>query len=332
MNLKKPYCLFIGDAKDPLSIKLAKGIADWRPEDAIAENSFPECSVTTGIVRMSIKEAAKSGAKTFVLGFANKGGTIDPLWIGPILKAIESGMDIASGLHQRLDSIQEIKKHAENYGVELLDVRHSKQSLETGNGNRRQGKRLLTVGTDCSVGKMYTSLAIEKALKNVGMSASFKATGQSGIFIAGEGIAVDCVISDFISGAVEMLSPDSQADHWDIIEGQGSLCHPAYAGVSLGLLHGAQPDALVLCHEPNREHMRGIPGRKLPSIEETIAINLRLARLTNPQSKFVAISLNTSKLTTDLAEDLCRSIGQQYDLPCFDPLRHGASAVLGNLT
>lgn len=331
MNIQKPYLLFIGDAKDTLSIKLAKGIADWSPESAIGEFALPGCEVTTGLPRLSIESAVAAGAKTFVLGFANSGGTIDEAWLPFILQAIEAGMDIASGLHQRLDSFESIANMAAKYQAQLIDVRHPQGNFITGNGNKRQGKRLLTVGTDCSVGKMYTALAIEKAIGKTGLKASFKATGQSGILITGEGTAIDCVVADFIAGAVEQLSPENHTDCWDIIEGQGSLFHPAFAGVSLGLLHGAQADALILCHAENREHMRGIPGRQLPSLEQTMALNLQTAKLTNPTAKFEGIAVNTSMLSEDEANRRCQNYENQFGLPCVDPLRHGVERIVERL-
>jgi len=331
MEIKTPYCLFIGDAKEPFSIKLANGIAQWRPELTIGEFALDGCQVTTSQPRVSIKEAAEKGAKTFVLGFANNGGTIEDKWIPYILEAIETGMDIANGLHQKLGSITEIAKHAKKYDTRLIDVRHPTQTFKTGNGNKRQGKRLLTVGTDCSTGKMFTALAIEREMKKQKFNASFRATGQSGILIAGDGVAIDCVVSDFIAGAVEYLSPENKSNHWDIIEGQGSLFHPAFAGVSMGLIHGAQPDALVLCHIAQREHMRGISGRELPSIDETMKLNLQAARLTNPNAKFVGISVNTSMLDELQANKLCKNYTQKYGMPCVDPLRDGVTQLVEKL-
>ena len=240
-------------------------------------------------------------------------------------------MDIASGLHQRLDSFDCIVSHANQYGVKLIDVRHPTGTFKTGTGLKRTGNRLLTVGTDCSSGKMFTSLSIEKEMRSRQMDVDFKATGQCGIFIIGDGIAIDCVVADFIAGAMEQLSPDCDSNHWDIIEGQGSLFHPAFAGVSLGLLHGAQPDALVLCHVEKREHMRAIPGRALPSLEETLALNLQVARLTNPAVKFVGISINTSALDDNEASRICEQYQQQFALPCVDPLRQGVSKIVDQL-
>ena len=164
MEINPPYLLFIGDAKDSLSIKIANSIVHWRPDLAIGESAMDGCEVTTSIPRLSIENAVSLGAKTFVLGFANSGGTIEKTWLPSILQAIECGMDIASGLHQRLDSFEAIVNHANTFGVKLIDVRHPTGSFKTGTGIKRTGKRLLTVGTDCSAGKMFTALPIEKEM------------------------------------------------------------------------------------------------------------------------------------------------------------------------
>lgn len=321
MKIQPPYLLFIADATEPLSIKIANSIAHWRPDLALGEHATIGCTVTTTLPNLSIEDAIAKGAKTFILGFANSGGVVDEAWIPSILQAIEGGMDIASGMHQRLDSFDSIRVHAEKFAVRLIDVRHPSGDFNTGTGYKRTGKRLLTVGTDCSSGKMFTALSIEKEMHLRKMEVQFKATGQCGIFIEGSGIAIDCVVADFIAGAVEQLSPDNQADHWDIIEGQGSLSHPAFAGVSLGLLHGAQPDALVLCHVENRDSMRALSNRPLPDLQQTFSLNLTAARLTNPQAKFVGISLNTSSLSEAAALDKCCQYEAEFNLPTVDPLR-----------
>lgn len=331
MTIQKPYLLFIGDAKDTLSIKLAKGVADWRPEMAIGELALEGCKVSTGLPQLSLQAAYHAGAKTLVLGFTNSGGVIDDGWIPTIIEAIQLGMDVASGLHQKLDSKPEILQAAKKSGVKLIDVRHPNQSFDTGKGVARSGQRILTVGSDCSVGKMYTALALEKAMKTQGFNVEFKATGQCGIFIAGDGVAIDCVVSDFISGAVESISPATTASNWHIIEGQGSLFHPSFAGVSLGLLHGAQADALVLCHSEKRDHMRGVPEFKLPDLADVMALNLQHAKLTNPNAKFIGISINTSMLTEVEANHVCSDYEQKLGLPCVDPLRHGVDSIINRL-
>ncbi|AQS37266.1 hypothetical protein Sps_02107 [Shewanella psychrophila] len=329
--IKPPYLLFIGDATDKLSIKMAQGAVDWSPKQCIGELSVAGCTVTTSLPQTSIVQAAELGAKSFVLGFANSGGVLDTKWHGVIKQALAQGLDIVSGLHEKLTDIEEIAELADSLGRQLIDIRHPQQSFKTGTGEKRKGKRLLTVGTDCSVGKMYTSLALEKEMQAQQFDADFRATGQCGILIKGEGVAIDCVISDFISGATELLSPDNNTAHWDIIEGQGSLSHPAFSGVSLGLLHGSQPDAIVICHALNRSHMRGLPKSQLPSIADTISLNLQAAKLTNPNAYVAGIAVNTSSVTIEEGQKICLAIANEFDLACADPLRDGVSSIVKSL-
>lgn len=331
MQIASPYLLFIGDATDQLSIKMARGAADWRPELCVGEYSVDGCTVSTGIEKMDIAQAASQGAKSFILGFANSGGVLDRKWLPYILEALDNGMDIVSGLHDKLSDFPEIVEKATQKQRQLFDIRHPKAEFVTGTGVKRSGKRLLTVGTDCSVGKMYTSLSLEKSMKKLSFDVDFRATGQCGILIAGQGVAIDCVISDFLSGATESLSPNNNSEHWDIIEGQGSLSHPAFAGVSLGLLHGSQPDALVVCHDLNRSHMRGLPDSQFPSIETTIALNLQAAKLTNPNAKVVGITVNTSSVSVEEGQRICAQLSEQFSLPCVDPLRDGTDSIVKTL-
>ncbi len=331
MQIERPYALFLGDAPDQLAAKTAGGIATWRPEWCVGQVRLDGCKADLGLADMSVAEAAAKGAKTLIVGVANRGGVIGGAWLKTILDAMDLGMDVASGLHQRLVDIPEIKTHADKLGRQLWDVRHPTEDFPVASGEPRTGKRLLAVGTDCSVGKMYTALALEKEMKARGMNVDFRATGQTGIFIAGSGVSIDAVVADFISGAVECLSPANDPDHWDIVEGQGSLFHASYAGVSLGLLHGAQADALVLCHDPVRDHMRGLPGYKLPDIKSCMDLNLVHARLVNPEVKFVGICLNTSAMKPEAAATLKDELSKAFGLPCVDPLKDGVGAIVDNL-
>lgn len=330
MNISPPYLLFIGDASDPLSIKMARSAADWCPDQCVGEFALPGCTVTTGLSKMGIQEGANAGAKSFVLGFANSGGTLDPAWIPAILAAMDVGLDIISGLHEKLTNFDPIVNKANSLNRKLTDIRHPSDKFKTGTGRKRSGKRVLTVGTDCSVGKMYTSLSLQRAMEKRQQTCTFRATGQCGILISGAGVAIDCVVSDFISGAVEALTPDNNDNHWDIIEGQGSLSHPAFAGVSLGLLHGAQPDAIVVCHAFGRQHMRGLKEYELPTLEQTISLNEAAAKLTNPNAEVVGISINTSALPEDQAQEQCDAISKQLGLPVADPFRHKLDGILDN--
>ena len=267
--IPRPYLLFIGDAQDELAIKTASGIYEWRPEWCKAQYLYDDAKFHLDLPIYNFEEAIAQEIKTMVIGIVNAGGVLSEKWKITIIEAIESGLNIASGMHTRLRDIPEIKTAADKNNVNLFDLRFNEQTFSTGKGTKRSGKRLLTVGTDCSVGKKYTALAIEKAMLASGLDAEFKATGQTGILIAEHGIAIDAVVSDFISGAVEWLTPDNDINHWDIIEGQGSLFHPSFAGVSLGLLHGSQADAIILCHEPTIKNMRGVKTL-LPTIKDCI--------------------------------------------------------------
>ena len=328
MVINKPYLLFLGDASDQLAAKTAEGVAYWRRSDCVGQMRLPSCKADLRLPDLTITEAAALGAKTLLIGVANRGGRLSELWMPHLREALEVGMDIANGLHNRLADIHELAELAAHNSRKLLDVRHANVTFDVATGKKRSGKRLLTVGTDCSVGKMYAALAIEREMNSRGMMASFCATGQTGILIAGGGVAVDAVIGDFISGAVEALSPDQEADHWDVIEGQGSLFHPSFAGVSLGLLHGAQPDVLVMCHEPTRRHMRGLPAFSLPRLENCIAANEAAARLTNPNVTCIGISLNTAALDEAEALDLLGETETRIGLPCVDPLRTGVARLV----
>ena len=330
--MDKPYLLFLGDAGDDLAAKSARGVLEWRPGSCLGQIRLEGCKADLGLPDMTLAEAAGGGARTMIIGVANAGGVIPENWIDTIVEALDSGMDVASGMHTRLAGIAPVAEAARRNGGQLFDARHSARSFSVGTGSKRQGKRLLPVGTDCSCGKMYTALALEREMQGRGMKATFRATGQSGIFIAGDGIAVDAVVADFISGAIKWLSPDNDDDHWDLIEGQGSLFHPSFAGVSLGLLHGAQPDALVLCHEPTRKHMRSLPGRALPGLADCMAANLQAARLTNPKARFVGVAMDTSRLSAGDREATLAEAEAELGVPCVDPVATGIGSIVDGLT
>jgi uncharacterized NAD-dependent epimerase/dehydratase family protein len=274
-----------------------------------------------GLPFLKPAEAVATGARSLLIGVAPVGGQIQEHWIPALVEAIEAGLDIVSGMHTKLETVEPIRIAAEKCGRALHNVRHSDKKYPVGTGVKRSGKRLLAVGTDCALGKKYTTLALTRAFQDAGHKATFRATGQTGIMISGSGIAMDAVVADFSAGAAEMLSPANDADHWDIIEGQGSLIHPGYAGVSLGLLHGSQPDTLILCHDPFRTEIDEYPGFIIPPINEVIELHLALARRTNPNVKCVAIALNTSSVRAEEGEKICNSYETKYGLPAFDPMR-----------
>ncbi len=330
-TLPKPYLLLIGDMENPVNAKTAFGLRDWVPEACLGQLRFSARAVDLGLPDLSPEQAAAAGAKTLLIGIAPPGGQLPQSWHGCLLEALDAGLDLAAGLHQRLAAIPVLAERAKVLGRQIHDVRYSDTRFNVGTGIKRPGLRLLTVGTDCALGKKYTALAIAKELKARRRDADFRATGQTGIMISGSGVAVDAVVADFIAGAAEALSPANTADHWDIIEGQGSLFHPAYAGVTLGLLHGSQPDALVLCHDPLRTALSGFAHMRLPTLDQAIEAYLAAARLTNPRARFVGISLNTSAMDEAGAKHAIEQISLAYQLSCVDPIRTGVGAIVDTL-
>ena len=322
--LPTPYLLFLGDVTESSFAKTAFGLVDWAPDLCVGELVVEGTAVTTGLERMTPAQAVRAGARSVVIGVANQGGVIPDSWRGALVEAVEAGLDIVSGLHTPLGSIAALAEAAKQAGVRLIDIRRPPADLPVGTGRKRSGKRLLTVGTDCALGKKYTALAISRALEERGLDVDFRATGQTGIMISGGGIPMDAVVSDFESGAAEVLSPDAAPDHWDVIEGQGSLFNPSYAAVSLGLLHGSQPDVFVVCHDPSRKTIIGLDGYKLPSVEEVIDLTIRLGSLTNPAIRCAGISMNTSSLSDDEAQEVLAAESERFHgMPVADPMRGG---------
>jgi uncharacterized NAD-dependent epimerase/dehydratase family protein len=322
-DLPHPYLLFLGDTTEPGYAKTAFGLRDWAADRCVGEWSCAGATVTTGLPRLTPKEARARGARSLLIGVANSGGVISESWMPSLLDALESGLDIISGMHTKLNDTPQLKTVAERRGRRLIDVRTPPRNIPIASGIKRSGKRLLTVGTDCALGKKYSALALARAFAQRGIDADFRATGQTGIMISGGGIPMDSVVADFAAGAAEMLTPDAPLLHWDVIEGQGSLFHPAYAGVSLSLLHGSQPDVIVVCHRPGREQVLGHASFALPSIGETIELNLRLGRRTNAKVRCAGISLDTSQLGVQAAHRLLAELSAQHGLPVADPIRGG---------
>ena len=331
MTIQQPYVLFLGDAPDPLAAKVAQGIKDWRPGLSIGQITLPGCKADMGLKNLSIKESVSMGAKTLVIGVANRGGIISDKWKDVLKEAIISGLDIASGLHNLLRDESELVNLAKIHNTNLIDVRVPTVEYPIANGIKRSGKRCLAVGTDCSIGKMYTAIALEKEMKNKGLKATFRATGQTGILITGDGVPLDAVIADFMAGSIEHLTPDNDEDHWDIIEGQGSLYHPSYSGVTMALVHGGQPDALILCHEPTRSHMRGLPGYSLPTLKELNDTAIKLAKVVNKNVKVIGVSVNTSNMENEKALEYLKQVEEEMKLPTVDPVLTGTSRLVEEL-
>jgi len=329
--IQTPYLLFLGDAPDQLAAKVAQGIKDWRPENAVGQFRMPGCGADVGLADMTLEQAKAAGAKTLVIGVANRGGVISDAWKAILVEALQMGYDIASGLHNLLRDEDELVAAARVNGRTLHDVRIPTVAYPIANGKKRSGKRCLAIGTDCSAGKMYTGMAMDAEMRKRGMKSTFRPTGQTGILITGGGVPLDAVIADFMAGAVEYLTPDNDPDHWDHIEGQGSLFHVSYSGVTMALIHGGQPDALILAHEPTRTHMRGLPDYELPSLEALRDMALPIARIANPAVEVAGISVNTQHLDEDKFESYLAEVESRMGLPTVDPFRQGAGRLVDAL-
>lgn len=327
IELRAPYLLFIGDMRDRTYAKTALGLVHWRRDKVVGQLRLARDAVDLEVPDMSVEQAVQAGAGSLVIGVATVGGVIPDAWWAVIRDAARQGLDIVSGLHGRLADNPELAADAARSGARLVDVRVPPRGLPVGSGRKRTGRRVLMVGTDCAVGKKYSALALTDALQALGAKATFRATGQTGIMIAGDGIPIDAVVADFVAGAAEVLSPDNDEDHWDVIEGQGSLFHPGYAGVSLGLLHGSQPDAIVVCHEAGRTNVSGWPDYALPDVRECMDLNLVLARRTNPAVRCAGVTVNTSGLPGEQRDAYLDELAESVGVPCVDPVIDGCGRL-----
>lgn len=327
-KINHPHLIFLGDVKDPIFAKTGMGLTQWQPQKTLGQLKLGGCQVDLGLPDLSIAEAKTKGVKSLVIGVAPIGGQFPDEWLNTLEQALDAGLDLVNGLHTDLSGIDRLRKAAEKTGARIINTRIPPENLPVGTGKKRNGFRLLTVGTDCAVGKKYTALSITQGLIEAGIHADFRATGQTGIMIAGSGISVDSVVSDFLTGAVELISPDNQHNHWDIIEGQGSLFNPSYSTVSMGLIHGSQPDAIVLCHDATRETISTCPEYQVPSLQECIDFNLQCARIVNPNCVCIGVSVNTSGIEAHRRQHHLDEISAQLNLPCVDPLVNGSAVFV----
>lgn len=328
IEIKAPYLIFLGSETEVTYAKTGAGLVQWRPELCLGQIRLPGGTVDLGVPDMTLDDAVNAGVKSLIVGTAVVGGGIPDEWIDLLEEAASKGMDIVAGVHSKLNDNARLADAARTSGAALVDVRTPPPELPVGAGIKRTGKRLLTVGTDCALGKKYTALALERDMKAASLDATFRASGQTGIMIAGEGIPIDAVVADFISGAAELLSPDNHPDHWDVIEGQGGIFHPGYGAVSMGLLVGSQPDAFVVCTEAGRTHIEGWPEFELPSIEAVIDRTITIASQFNPAVKCVGISVNTSTIPPEERRPYLNALSQRTGLPSVDPLTDGTKPII----
>ena len=337
-TVHKPDLLSLRKARQRADAKLATALHDWRTELCVGQTSLDGCNVELrGLPKLSLQEAYAAGAKTLVLGTAGPGGHMGEAFRPTIKEALNIGFNVASGMHDFLSDDPEISAMAQTNGLDLYDLRKPPEDLSIATGKARTGRRLLTIGTDCSVGKMYTTLALEDEMLKRGMDASFAATGQTGILVAGgKGIPLDAIVSDFTAGEVEKLTPDADPEHWDVIEGQATVIHPSYSGVTTALLHASQPDALVVCHDPTRQTVLRKDWLAVPSIQDTIDAHMASvtpmnARIGKAAPMIAGIALNAFGMDDRDAADLVRRTADEHGLPCVDPIRHGTAPIIDNL-
>lgn len=331
VRFEAPYVVFLGDVVDPIYAKTALGLVKWRPDGCAGQIRLPGCGVDAGVPQLSVGDARSAGVRTLIIGSAAVGGGVPGHWVATLRDAAEAGIDIVAGLHIRLASLPGLAAAAERGSARLIDVRVPPSVLPVGSGGKRSGKRLLTVGTDCACGKKYTALAIDQELRARGVKSDFRATGQTGIMISGGGIPIDAVVSDFVTGAAELLSPANDSDHWDVIEGQGSIFHPGFLQVTIGLLVGSQPDAFVVCHDPRRKAVSGWPDFPLPRIEEVIDRTVAIGTLTNPGIQCVGIALDTSRVSSSERAAILAHYATGTGLPCVDPLIDGVGTIVDRI-
>lgn len=331
IQFESPFVVFLGDITSDTFAKTGLGLAQWRRADCVGQVRLTRETVSAGVRDLDVAGAKAAGARTLIVGSAAVGGGVAESWIPTLCAAARAGLDIVAGLHVRLATLPGLADAAAAGRARLIDVRVPPPSLPVGTGRKRTGRRVLTVGTDCACGKKYTALQLAADLNQAGVDATFRATGQTGIMIAGRGIPLDAVVADFVTGAAELLSPDAPPKHWDVVEGQGGIFHPGYLQVTIGLLVGSQPDAFVVCHDPHRTHISGWPDFPLPGIREVIERTIAVGRLTNPAIRCVGVSLNTSKVSIAERGKLLDRYAAEAGVPCVDPLIDGTAPIVAEI-
>ena len=320
---------------EPITAKTAASVLRYKSEEVLALLDTTQAGKTAqqllgvgGEIPVVANLEAAPEANTLMLGIAPPGGRMPEAWRSVILAAIDRGMDVVSGLHDFLSNDAEFCKAAKAKGVQLVDVRKNNERDVANRTNiREECLRIHTVGQDCSLGKMVVSLEIAHALARAGHKSKFVATGQTGIMIEGEGTPIDCVVADFVSGAVEKLILANQ--HHDILlfEGQGSLAHPRYSGVTLSLLHGCMPHGMVLCYEVGRENVNGLEHIPLQPLAKLVEVYETMANLMGP-SKVIGIAMNSRNVSADEAEAERERVRAELGLPVCDVIRHGPDELV----
>jgi uncharacterized NAD-dependent epimerase/dehydratase family protein len=322
-----------GYSADPHYGKTARGVLAYgeRPVVALVDSTRAGDMQAGVPVVGSIEDALALEPRTALVGVATAGGRFPPAWRELLKSAISNGLNVENGLHEFLADDGELRGLALEQGVELRDLRRPPAGLNvpTGANLEQPTRNVLTVGSDCAIGKMTVSLELDRAAKTRGLASRFVPTGQTGIAIAGWGIAVDAVVSDFIAGAAERLVVEGHERGGELlfVEGQGALTHPAYSGVTLGLIHGSAPHAFVLCHQAGTTEVDGYPGHPLLPLPELVELHEWIS-LPARKARVAAIALNTRDLSDDAARATIARAEAETGLTADDPVRFGADRVL----
>jgi D-glutamate N-acetyltransferase len=313
--------------------KTMRGVLRYRREDVVAILDSERAGETEqGIpVVADVAAALEHEPRVALVGVATQGGRFPVAWRAILAECVRAGLAIENGLHQMLGDDPELRPLADEHGVELRDLRRPPEGLDcpTGENLEVPARIVLTVGSDCAIGKMTVALELDRAARARGIASVFVPTGQTGIAIAGWGISVDAVVADFLAGATERLVVEGHRRGGDLlwVEGQGSLVHPAYSGVTLGLFHGSAPHALVLCHRAGTTEVEGYPGHPLPSLPELVELHERMS-LPARRARVAAVALNTAGLDEEAAAAAAAQAARDTGLPAADPVRDGAESLL----
>jgi uncharacterized NAD-dependent epimerase/dehydratase family protein len=333
MSERRLLILAEGFSTDVHYGKTMRGVLRYRRDDVVAVLDSERAGEThDGLpVVGTVAEGLQHRPTTALVGVATQGGRFPPAWRVLLRECIEAGLSIENGLHQFLGDDPELSAFAAEHGVELRDLRRAPAGLDcpTGENLEVPSRIVLTVGSDCAIGKMTVSLELDRAARARGIASEFVPTGQTGIAIAGWGIAVDAVVSDFIAGAAERLVVEGHRRGGELlfVEGQGSVVHPAYSGVTLGLFHGSAPHALVLCHLAGSTEVEGYPGHVLPSLPDLVRLYETLS-LARRKARVAAIALNTRNLSDDEAAEAVAVTAAETGLVADDPVRFGPERLL----
>jgi D-glutamate N-acetyltransferase len=330
---KRYLILAEGRSGDAHYGKTARGVIRYAPDPSVVvvDSTRPGETLDGVPVVATVADALPYEPTTAIVGVATQGGRFPPAWRELLKQCVEAGLDVENGLHEFLADDPELAELARRRGVELRDLRRPPEGLDvpTEENLRIPAKIALTVGSDCAIGKKTVALELDLEARRRGLASVFVPTGQTGIAIAGWGIAVDAVVADFLAGAAERLVVEGHRRGGELlfVEGQGSLAHPAYSGVTLGLIHGSAPHVFVLCHRANATEIEGYPGHPLPGLTELIELHERISLPLRP-ARVACLALNTAHLDEHEARTAIEAAAAETGLPADDPVRFGAGPLL----